>query len=70
MSQIMISIHTFFNIFLHVHMDRQDGLVRIYPFNGLELRITCQPSEVWSQVENRVAWGLPFFPPGEVPQIW
>ena len=42
-------------------MDRQDGLVRIYPFNGLELRITCQPSEVWNQVENRVAWGLPLF---------
>ena len=61
MSQIIISIHTFFNIFLHVHMDRQDGLVRIYPFNGLELRISCQPSEVWNQVENRVAWGLPLF---------
>jgi hypothetical protein len=44
-------------------MDRQDGLVRIYPFNGLELRISCQPSEVWNQVENRVAWGLPLFFP-------
>lgn len=32
----------------------EDGLVRIYPFNGLELRITCQPSEDAAKLYQQV----------------